>query len=713
MNLTKFGSVSSQGGETWLSGWTYGKKLTIPESKVDADLINFPLTVYLNNTNFDFTKCKADGSDIRFTDKALNQLKFERKEHTYVVGGISFATYNIQVSSISATTNTEIYMWYGNTSAYNTSIEAWQDQTGKQLTYNGNVKLITGIQTGKRVASFDGTGDYFSLPNNIADFNFLHQVGTTGKWTIEVRCQISNFLASTVLFNSDRDASTNSGIRVYISADRAIHSLILRSTTNTWVAWIDTPAGSYPNDTTGLHNIEISYDQSLTSNNYKILVDGVVVGEATKTAYASSAIACQTPYIGGATIQGYIAGCRITNGKCRNLASPPTTFTIDGADVVFCTNFDTIYDANYSMVSHMGDILIDGSGNGNNGVATGTTVVNTDYGKARSFISGNYITIPNNASLNLPTFSVLTMAKVDTTLSLQNFITKGSAWGESTTNYMLGNHSSMYYFECYAGGIRSSDTQYTSSKYNNEYNVVGMSFLSGAKKSFVEGTLIHTQAMSSTADVNSSVLTFGKISAYPFTGYIGETRISNIARSDAWIKAESLSLKDNLFTIENIAEKLADIEVTVATTSINITGLNLGKGDEVMLVSDMVRTLSSMSYYIYVNNNITSTNYYMQELYANATSVSAGRINAPYLISSEQNQKTIVVTKIKLTNSGYFVWQSDGFTSYSSTTPKIDIVHGTSTFTSTSVTQLAIASTLADGIGVGSRFQLYRIGRKI
>jgi hypothetical protein len=65
----------------WLTGWDYCKKIKVPASDIDGALSNFPLTVYLNEDNFDFTKCKADGSDIRFTDKNLNQLKFERKEH--------------------------------------------------------------------------------------------------------------------------------------------------------------------------------------------------------------------------------------------------------------------------------------------------------------------------------------------------------------------------------------------------------------------------------------------------------------------------------------------------------------------------------------------------------------------------------------------------------------------------------------------------------
>ena len=80
MLITNFGTIPSQGG-LMLPGWSYGNKITIPANSIDADLTNFPCTVILNSTNFDFSKAKSDGSDIRFTDKNLNFLKHERVEH--------------------------------------------------------------------------------------------------------------------------------------------------------------------------------------------------------------------------------------------------------------------------------------------------------------------------------------------------------------------------------------------------------------------------------------------------------------------------------------------------------------------------------------------------------------------------------------------------------------------------------------------------------
>ena len=50
----------------WLTGWKYRKKITIDETKVDADLTDFPVLVKLTSSNFNFSKARSDGYDIRF-----------------------------------------------------------------------------------------------------------------------------------------------------------------------------------------------------------------------------------------------------------------------------------------------------------------------------------------------------------------------------------------------------------------------------------------------------------------------------------------------------------------------------------------------------------------------------------------------------------------------------------------------------------------------
>ena len=42
-------------------------KLTVDHSKVDSDCSDFPVKAILDGDNFDFSKARPDGYDIRFT----------------------------------------------------------------------------------------------------------------------------------------------------------------------------------------------------------------------------------------------------------------------------------------------------------------------------------------------------------------------------------------------------------------------------------------------------------------------------------------------------------------------------------------------------------------------------------------------------------------------------------------------------------------------
>ncbi|NTW31557.1 MAG: DUF2341 domain-containing protein [Bacteroidetes bacterium] len=100
---------------SWLTGWQYRKKITIDQTKVDADLTDFPVLVSLTSTNFNFSKARTDGYDIRFTSSdGTTLLKYERERHDQTN---SLAEYWVKVPSVSGTVNTDIYMYYGKSDA--------------------------------------------------------------------------------------------------------------------------------------------------------------------------------------------------------------------------------------------------------------------------------------------------------------------------------------------------------------------------------------------------------------------------------------------------------------------------------------------------------------------------------------------------------------------------------------------------------------------
>ena len=159
----------------------------------------------------------------------------------------------------------------------------------------------------------------------------------------------------------------------------------------------------------------------------------------------------------------------------------------------------------------------------------------------------------------------------------------------------------------------------------------------------------------------------------------------------------------------NQYELLADYTVSgSAISSYTFSGLNITSDDEVVFVSDITNQNNTSFLYLYVNGNTTTTNYNSQQIEATGTNVSGVRTNDTRAIVSIPNYKTYAMINIKLTNNGYLVFQSHTNYKYGS---EIGIVEhfGTSTFTLSSIKSLTLTSSVASAIGIGSRFQLYRV----
>lgn len=171
-------------------------------------------------------------------------------------------------------------------------------------------------------------------------------------------------------------------------------------------------------------------------------------------------------------------------------------------------------------------------------------------------------------------------------------------------------------------------------------------------------------------------------------------------------------LKNTFQKISPAYELVADVTVATATTQVDFSGLNFGKDDDLMLVSDVVAGTTGGAILVFVNNNYTNTNYYTQRVYAQSSTVGAYRLNYGYFLDADANKQNMSIVNIKLANSGYFVAQSQAITSYGDNALYLSNYATTSTFTMTSITSLRIASLNATQIGVGSRFQLYRLKAK-
>jgi hypothetical protein len=181
-----------------------------------------------------------------------------------------------------------------------------------------------------------------------------------------------------------------------------------------------------------------------------------------------------------------------------------------------------------------GSILVDASGNNNNGAATGTTIVSGRFDKGRSFLTaGDLITVPHSSSLNFGA-GPFTIEMWVNTMGLANvggnlFIKQGSngrgyhAFVMSTgqvnvavynngTNFLLTNKS------------------ITDGLWHHFAVVITQTSIS----IYIDGVLDNTTTLQTQGSTdNDALLLFGLQggSPNPFRGVIDEIRISNKART--------------------------------------------------------------------------------------------------------------------------------------------------------------------------------------
>jgi hypothetical protein len=153
--------------------------------------------------------------------------------------------------------------------------------------------------------------------------------------------------------------------------------------------------------------------------------------------------------------------------------------------------------------------------------------------------------------------------------------------------------------------------------------------------------------------------------------------------------------------------------VTLPQTQIDITGLSIGKNDELRMVYTFVGDSTDNSLIrLFANDNNTLTDYHRQEITGSGTSLSAARANETRFAFARSNQKSSGIVDIKVSNNDRFVYQSQyiAFTGSNSSSIENRNENNVGTnFTLTSITKLSIVSSRTNGIASGSRIRLYKV----
>jgi len=98
----------------WNSTWTYKVKLTIDATKIDADLTDFPVTVFFDSGNMNWTNVQDDLDDFRFVDSSETTL-LDAELESYTVD--TDAVIHVRIPSVDDTTDTDFYCYFGNPTA--------------------------------------------------------------------------------------------------------------------------------------------------------------------------------------------------------------------------------------------------------------------------------------------------------------------------------------------------------------------------------------------------------------------------------------------------------------------------------------------------------------------------------------------------------------------------------------------------------------------
>lgn len=121
------------------SSWLYRVKITVDNTKVDADLTNFPVYVDLSNlpTGFHSHVNQTDARDIRVT-KSDETTELPR-EVVYYDAVNDKGELHFKADSLANSTNTDFYIYYGNASA---SDYAATDTYGRNNVWDSNYKGV-------------------------------------------------------------------------------------------------------------------------------------------------------------------------------------------------------------------------------------------------------------------------------------------------------------------------------------------------------------------------------------------------------------------------------------------------------------------------------------------------------------------------------------------------------------------------------------------
>jgi hypothetical protein len=166
----------------WDTSWQYRKEITISSSLVESPLNNFPLLINISSDSDLASHAQSNGDDLVFTDVSGNIYHHEIE---YFNGTTGKLVAWVNVTRLSSTADTVLYLYYGNVTAENQQnapgvwdsyfmmVQHLNEMSGLQYDStiqgnDGNASVtIQGSAPGiiDGADEFDGVNDYILVPN--------------------------------------------------------------------------------------------------------------------------------------------------------------------------------------------------------------------------------------------------------------------------------------------------------------------------------------------------------------------------------------------------------------------------------------------------------------------------------------------------------------------------------------------------------------------
>ncbi len=192
------------------------QRLSFLNSAQDEALMDFPVLVVLDPTNFDYIKAQPDGADLRFTDPDGTVLPHEIE--VWNEGGESFVW--VRVPQIEANSDSDfVWMIYGNPDALDRQDPAtlWSEYEAVYHLTNlsdSTTRLADAIDNGTDAASalagarlFD-SDDYLDLGNDVALLQSVPE-WTISAWIRNTEISTTQSVVSVSIFNGGSATATS------------------------------------------------------------------------------------------------------------------------------------------------------------------------------------------------------------------------------------------------------------------------------------------------------------------------------------------------------------------------------------------------------------------------------------------------------------------------------------------------------------------------